>query len=80
VFIIRAIDYQPAAGKLWFRPMKLLAARAALTDQQEFLGGDFRFHISDFTSHFSQSKKIYQHTLHFYATTPIKHKMKYGHN
>jgi hypothetical protein len=37
-------------------------------DQQEFLGGDFRFQISDFTSDIP----TIQHTLHFYATTPIK--------
>jgi hypothetical protein len=32
-------------------------------------GGDFRFQISHLTSHIPT---IYQHTLHFYATTPIK--------
>jgi len=49
---------------------------------RNFWGGfhisHFTFQISHLTSHIPT--KIYQHTLHFYATTPIQHKMKYGHN
>ena len=33
-------------------------------------GWNFTFHIS----HFSHIQTLYQHTLHFYATTLINHK------